>query len=241
MWKVLCIVGNDFFFFLFVRNSHFLQKKKKLFLFLFSESIEKTRDLQFPRMYEFINILISSQHCLILLDCLIVSGSIAIIVSIPALVAVLSILGCFHVAEKSQDIWIVGTRFSQFIEFAWQLRRDEIRIGRITSWATIHRANRIFPATLAVVAKTWKHGVKTRQQRRVEWIVIRQQKWACRYFVEDLKKNFVLQIIIIIYIYGKNKKKKLIVTVWQVQCKKKYLIKKIYYSIKMFDFDRQEW
>jgi len=142
---------------------------------------------ELPGLHELVDVLISSQHRLILLQGLILAGVRAVGKNVLALDAVLTVLGGLHVPEETQDVRIVAAGLPELVQLPGQLRGDQVRVGREPCRAPVHRADRVFPAALRVVSETREDGVETRQQRRVERIIVGQHQRTSRDLVEDLR------------------------------------------------------
>ena len=112
-------------------------------------------------MDELVNVLVSSQHRLILPESLILLRDRATCVRVLALHAVLSIFRGLHVPEEPQNVGVVAAGSSQFVQLPGQLRRDQIRVRRVPGGTPVHRAHRVLSATLCRVAEAREHGVQT--------------------------------------------------------------------------------
>lgn len=142
-------------------------------------------------MHQFVDVLIGGEHRLILPQILIVPRDRATGVGCLALDPILAVLGRLHVPEEPEHVRIVAARPSQLVQLPGQLRRDQVRVGRVSGRASIHGAHGVLPATLARVAEARKHRVQAGQQGRVEGIVVGQQQRARGNLVEHLRPKSI--------------------------------------------------
>lgn len=142
-----------------------------------------------PGLHELVDVLVGGQHRLILLQALILARVRAVRVELFALDTVLTVLGGLHVPEEAQHVGVVAARLPQLVQLPRQLSGHQVRVGRVPRWVPVHRAYRVLPAALRVVAETREHGVEARQQGRVERVIVGEEKRTRRDLVEDLQTN----------------------------------------------------
>lgn len=151
---------------------------------------EDSRDSSdLPGLHELVDVLVGRQHRLILLQALILASVRAVRVELFALDTVLTVLSGLHVPEEAQHVGVVAAGLPQLVQLPRQLSGHQIRVGRVSCWASVHRTHRVFPAALRVVAKTREHGVQAWQQGRIERIIVGEEERARRNLVEDLRTN----------------------------------------------------